>query len=510
MKIFSEGFYPPPGRDILASVVVFLVALPLCMGISIASGVPPALGLITGIVGGLVVGFLAGSPLQVSGPAAGLAVIIWELVHSNGLEVLGLVVLLGGIFQFIAGIGGLGRWFRAVSPAVIQGMLAGIGVLIFASQFHVMLDDSPKENGLTNLMTIPGAIINGIWPLDGSAHHMAALVGIVTISTLVAWTSLRPKNLKAVPGPLIGVICGSLLANALGLDIKFVEVPDSLIGALNIPSWETLGRIVEPGIWGSALALALIASAESLLCATAVDQMQTGPRTNYNRELWAQGVGNIVCGCLGALPMTGVIVRSSANVDAGASTRWSAIFHGAWLLGLVAITPFVLELIPTAALAAILVYTGYKLAHPSNIRRLARFGRSQIFVYLVTLSVIVATDLLKGVLIGLALAVALMVYQTNRVIIHVDGDERDSDLTVRLAGVASFLTLPTLAEALEKLPEGRRITLDYEDIVYIDQAVVEMIEGWRRRYMAGGGMVHGLSEPELVERAHTQFSIAAK
>ncbi|MEL6343871.1 MAG: SulP family inorganic anion transporter, partial [Myxococcota bacterium] len=247
-----------------------------------------------------------------------------------------------------------------------------------------------------------------------------------------------------------------------------------------------------------------------LLCATAVDQMQTGPRTNYNKELWAQGVGNIICGLLGALPMTGVIVRSSANVDAGAKTRWSAIIHGAWLLLLVGLTPFVLELIPTAALAAILVYTGYKLAHPSNIRKLARFGRGQVAVYVVTLSVIVATDLLKGVLVGLALAVALMVYHTNKVKIHVDPTDDPGQIIVRLAGVASFLTLPMLAEALEKLPDGKQINLDYEDIVYIDQAVVEMIEGWRRRYMASGGVVNGLSEPELVERAHTQMSIAAK
>ena len=193
-------------RDFMASIVVFLVALPLCMGIAIASGAPPALGLVTGIIGGLVVGFIAGQPLQVSGPAAGLAVMVWQLIQDYGLEAMGLAVLIGGIVQFLASLVGLGRWFRAVAPAVIQGMLAGIGVLIFASQFHVMVDDKPRGGGFDNLISIPDAVVKGIFPIDGSVHHMAAAIGIITIVSILAWNRFRPKALKMVPGPLVGVV----------------------------------------------------------------------------------------------------------------------------------------------------------------------------------------------------------------------------------------------------------------------------------------------------------------
>jgi len=181
-------------REILASVVVFLVALPLCMGIAIASGAPPALGLISGIIGGLVVGFIGGAPLQVSGPAAGLAVLVWQFIEKHGLPALGWVVLGAGILQMISGALKLGRWFRAVSPSVIQGMLAGIGVLILASQFHVMMDDSPRGSGIFNLLTIPVSIYKGIFPVDGSVHHMAGAMGLISIGSIVLWTRFKPKK----------------------------------------------------------------------------------------------------------------------------------------------------------------------------------------------------------------------------------------------------------------------------------------------------------------------------
>ncbi|MCB9764094.1 MAG: SulP family inorganic anion transporter [Alphaproteobacteria bacterium] len=498
----------PTGRDLLASVVVFLVALPLCMGIAIASGVPPALGLITGIVGGLVVGFLAGSPLQVSGPAAGLAVIVWELVQSWGIEALGVIVLIGGGIQLVAGLARLGRWFRAVSPAVIYGMLAGIGVLIFGSQFHVMLDDSPKGNGLENLSTIPAAIFDGLWPLDGSAHHMAAMIGVVTIIALVGWDNLRPKALHAVPGALIGVIAATIIAQLAGLPIQYVSVPDSLTGALNVPTAGAFALLSEPSIWAAGVALAVIASAESLLCATAVDQLHDGERTDYDRELAAQGVGNLICGALGALPMTGVIVRSSANVEAGAKSRWSAILHGGWLLGLIVAAPFVLAMIPRASLAAILVYIGYKLVNVDNIRRLRRFGWGEVAVYGATVATIVATDLLTGVLVGLGLALARLLWRTAALAIDTRTDE-DGVTVLTLGGVASFVTLPLLADALESLPEDRPVRVDTHGLRHIDQASVELLDGWRNQ-RAGRGVVVILEDAEaLMARTRSEDVRAA-
>jgi xanthine/uracil/vitamin C permease (AzgA family) len=332
--------------DALASVVVFLVALPLCMGVAIASGAPPAAGLITGVVGGLVVGTLAGSPLQVSGPAAGLSVIVWELLREHGAAGLGVIVLLAGLMQLAAGAMRLGQWFRAVSPAVIHGMLAGIGVLIAASQFHVMVDDGPKGSGIDNLLSIPAAVLRGIAPPSGTAHHIAATIGLATIAWTVLWARVAPRRLRAIPAPLVAVAAATAIAAALALPVRYVDVPENLWDAVRLPTADALRSAVSVSVMGAAAALAAVASAETLLCAAAVDQKHTGPRTDYDRELVAQGVGNAVCGVLGALPLTGVIVRSSANVDAGARTRLSAVLHGAWILAFVVLLPGVLERIP--------------------------------------------------------------------------------------------------------------------------------------------------------------------
>ena len=283
-----------------------------------------AVGIITGIIGGLIVGFLSGSPLQVSGPAAGLSVIVFELATRYGWATLGVLVFLAGVIQLAAGLLRLGQWFRAVSPAVIHGMLAGIGVLIFASQFHIMVDDQPRSSGLANLLSLPEAIWKGTVPSDGNiSHDWAARVGLLTIAVIVFWKPLAPRFLKLVPAPLVAVVVATAVTAALDLPIKQVQLPDALTDAITLPTlglierwlpnWQTL--VV------AAASLAFIASAETLLCATAVDQLHRGPRTRYDRELAAQGVGNLVCGLLGALPMTGVIVRSAANAEAGARTR---------------------------------------------------------------------------------------------------------------------------------------------------------------------------------------------
>lgn len=314
-----------------------------------------------------------------NGSAAGLTVLVYEIVEKHGLAMLGTIVLLAGLMQAAAGLLKLGQWFRAISPAVIQGMLAGIGVLIIASQIHVVVDDAPRGSGLENLLSIPGAIWKGVMPLDGSSHHLAAGVGLLTIIIMAVW-SFAPKRVRLIPAPLVAVTAATLLTAALQLPIKNVSVPSNLMSVVQWPALSKLAAAFEWPVLGAALAIALIASAETLLSAAAVDRLHNGPRTEYNRELLAQGVGNTLCGVLGALPMTGVIVRSSANVEAGAKTRLSAFLHGAWMLAFVALLPFVLNLIPTASLAAVLVYTGFKLVTPKAARQLARFGKSEVAI----------------------------------------------------------------------------------------------------------------------------------
>lgn len=479
--------------DFLASIVVFLVALPLCLGVAVASGAPPALGLVTGIVGGLVVGALSGSPLQVSGPAAGLVVLVFDLIQTYGLAMLGVIGLMAGAMQLVAGSLRLGQWFRAISPSVIHGMLAGIGVLIFASQFHVMIDDKPRGGGFANLIAIPEAIGKAIFPMDGSLHHLAALVGVATILTIIIWDKVKPKALKSVPAALVAVIVGTVMARLLNLPIARVDVPADLVGALNIPTQAAFARALDTDVIGMAAVFAFVASAETLLCATAVDQMHTGPRTRYDKELRAQGVGNMICGALGALPLTGVIVRSSANVQAGGKTRLSAILHGVWLLATVVALPWLLSQIPTAALAAILVYTGYKLVNIARIRAIAQFGYVEVAIYAATLIGIVAVDLLTGVLIGFALATAKLVYTFTHVRIdRVDRpatDETPARVDIDLHGSATFFSIPKLASALETVPVGSEAHIHIEHLGHIDHACIEMIQSWARQHEATGGQV---------------------
>lgn len=474
-------------NDLLASVVVFLVALPLCMGVAIASGVPPARGLITGMIGGIVVGFLAGSPLQVSGPAAGLTVIVWDLVQRFGLEALGAIVILGGVFQLVAGLLKGGRWFQAVPPSVIYGMLGGIGVLIFSGQFHVMIDDKPRENGVANILALPEALLKGVIPSDGSAHHLAALIGVLTIAIIVLWNRFAPRKLKLLPGALLAVVIATVVANLFGLPVHYVSVPDSLLGAASWPTADSLSFLLDPSVIGAALGIAVVASAETLLCAAATDKMHEGPRTNYDKELAAQGVGNILCGIFGALPMTGVIVRSSANIQAGAKTRVSAILHGFWLLILVVAASFLLRLIPVSSLAAILVFTGYKLVNQGVLKSLRKYGRAEVFIYLATITAIVVTDLLQGVIFGLVLALAKLLYKFSRLQIQVQHEEKSKKTTLTLRGSATFLRLPDLTTALANIPSDRDLHIDFTHLEYIDHACLEALSSFEKQHQARGG-----------------------
>jgi len=486
------------GRDFLASIVVFLVALPLCMGVAIASGAPPALGLITGIVGGLVVGSIAGSPLQVSGPAAGMAVLVYQLVQEHGLIMLGVVGLIAGALQLLAGVFKLGQWFRAISPSVIHGMLAGIGVLIFASQLHVMLDDAPRANGLLNIAAIPEAVMK-VFPVDGSVHHLAAMAGIVTIAAIVLWNQFKPKSLALLPGPLLGVIIGTIFAVTFALPITLVDLPATLTSGLNIPTGEALAGFTNPDILTLGLVFAFVASAETLLCATAVDKMHIGTRTDYDKELRAQGIGNMICGGLGALPMTGVIVRSAANVEAGATTRFSAIMHGGWLLLAVVAFPFVLNEIPTSVLAAILVYTGYKLVNVAQIRKIAEFGRQELAIYFTTLVGVVAIDLLTGVILGFGLATLKLVYTFSHLDIRREHDTETNRVDLWMTGSATFFSIPQLGKALESSPFGAEVHIHVEKLDYIDHACLEMLSSWEKLHQSTGGALI-VEWSELVER----------
>jgi MFS superfamily sulfate permease-like transporter len=509
-----QGFRATIGNDALASIVVFLVALPLCMGVSIASGVPPTAGLITGIVGGLVVGFLAGSPLQVSGPAAGLTVLVWQLVQHHGLAMLGVIVLLAGLIQLLAGILKLGQWFRAVSPAVIHGMLAGIGVLIFASQFHVMLDTKPIGSGIENFVGIPTALIDTI---SASSTSLQALyIGLLTIALIVLWNMFAPKKLKVLPGPLVAVVMAVIVAAAMHLKIKYIpdllSNPDDINNiwtVIQYPTLDNLKHAFEPAILTAAVSVAFIASAETLLSASAVDQLHQGPRTKYDKELAAQGLGNIICGMLGVLPMTGVIVRSTANVEAGGKTRAATILHGAWLLLFAAVLPFTLSYIPVSSLAAVLVFTGYKLAYPKAVPGLLKFGKSEVAIYLITILMIVATNLLEGVLIGLGLSILKLLQAFSHLEIRWDENIVENRVVLHLKGAATLIRLPKLAAALEEIRPGAEVHIHFEHLDYIDHACLDLLTNWEKQHEITGGSLE-IEWEELSTKFHQRRTGARK
>lgn len=476
--------------EFLASLVVFMIALPLCIAIAQASGLPAEAGIISGVIGGLVIGPLAGSALQVSGPAAGLIVVVLGLVDKSGVAGLGVSLFLGGAIQVIAGGLKFGQWFRAVSPAVIHGMLAGIGLVIIAKQAHVLVDDRPgDEPVIMNLLTIPQALAKAF--TDGNQepphHQVAAGVGLLTIVILLTWKRIAPRWLQIVPAALAAVVLATTVGELIDHDIKTIPVQSNLLAAINwLPSVDR-SLFLNPTIWGAAGTIALIASAETLLCAGAVDRMHTGARTQYNRELAAQGVGNMISGFLGVLPLTGVIVRSAANVEAGARTRLSAILHGCWLLVFVCLLPGLLKLVPLTCLAAILLVTGYRLINPAGIVELWRTSRSEALILIVTAATIVATDLLVGVLTGFALALGKLIWTFSHLSIHLETDAPAGRTTLRLDGAATFLRLPQLVDTLDQVPGDTELHVDFEHLTYIDHACLELFINWEKQHAAAGG-----------------------
>ncbi|MFD7239260.1 SulP family inorganic anion transporter [Streptomyces syringium] len=475
---------PPPvalRRDFTASLVVFLVALPLCVGVAVASGVPAELGLVTGIVGGLVAGVLPGSSLQVSGPAAGLTVLVYEAVQAHGMATLGVIVLAAGILQLVLGLLKFGRWFRAISVAVVQGMLAGIGLVLIFGQCYAMADLKAPRSGIDKLAGLP-ALAADIAADDRSLTALA--IGAGTVAVLVLWKRLPERVSGALPAPLAAVALATAATAAFSLPIAKVEV-QGLLESVQPPALGDFTGLGEIALLGTVLAFTLIASAESLFSAAAVDRMHDGPRTDYDKELIAQGAGNTVCGFLGALPMTAVIVRSSANVQAGARTKASRVLHGVWLLLFAALLPAALGVIPLASLAGVLVHAGCKLVPVRELLPLWREHRGEAVVLAVTAIAIVTTNMFEGVLIGLLLAVAKTAWAISHVHMNVK-EAGTGPIHVRLTGNATFLRLPLILETLEALPKDRPIELDLSGLRHLDHACQTALTSWADRHNEEG------------------------
>ncbi len=474
--------------DLPASFVVFAVALPLCVAIAKASGVPTAAGIITAIIGGVVVGLLGGGPLQVSGPTAGLIIVLLGAQEKLGFTSLGIIVFLSGLIQVIAGQLRIGQWFRAISPAVILGMLAGIGVVLASQQFHVTMDDAPARSSLGNLVSTPIALLDVFTGHAGHVGHLSAgLIGLLTLSILLAWNRIVPKSLLVIPSVLAAVVIATTVASILDLPIQRVDF-DNLSSGISVMTLSTIfSFILDPTVWQFAVTVALLASAESLLTASALDAMHSGPRTRYDRELTAQGIGNAACGLLGVLPLAGVIVRSSANLQAGAKSRLASILHGVWMLAFVLIAPSLLRLIPTSVLAAILVLTGIRLIQVVAIKALWKENRTEAMICIAVAVTTVAMDLLSGIMLGIGLSLIKLVYTFSWMRIRRRDRQGSNRVDLILDGAATFLRLPKLANALEAIPGGAELHVDFKGLSYIDHSCLTLLMNWAKQHKISGG-----------------------
>ncbi|WP_115944842.1 SulP family inorganic anion transporter [Amycolatopsis thermalba] len=459
-------------HDVPASLVVFLVAIPLSLGIALASGAPIVAGLIAAIVGGVVAGALGGAPLQVSGPAAGLTVIVAETINEFGWAATCAITVLAGALQILLGLSRIARAALALSPAIVHGMLAGIGVTIVLSQLPIVFGGTAQSSPVDNLLGLPALVLD--------PHGAATLIGLVTLGIMLAWGKL-PAAVRKVPGPLAAILIATVLALVAGLNVSRVDVPDNVLDLGFVPEFPDAGWF-DFGV--AVVTIGLVTSVATLLSAVAVDKMHTGPRANLNRELVGQGAANMVSGTFGGLPVAGVIVRSSTNVQSGARTRVSAILHGLWILLFVAVLAGPLRNIPLAALAALLVHVGAKLVNPAQIRELRRHG--DLPVYLITLLGVVTIDLLTGVLIGIAASALIMLRRLLWSGIHV---ERDGDKwRVVVEGALSSLSIPRLTSVLGTIPRGATVTLELV-VDYLDHAAFETLSEWQHSHEEAGGQV---------------------
>jgi carbonic anhydrase len=458
-------------QDIPASLVVFLVAIPLSLGIAFASGAPIMAGLIAAAAGGIVVGLFGGAPLQVSGPAAGLTVLVFGLTQKFPWPVVCAITVMAGLFQVGFGFLRIARTCLAISPAVVHGMLAGIGIVITLAQMHVLLGGDPESSAWKNLRDLPQQLLN--------VHTHAAFLGLLTLGVLIVW-QFAPRKLRFVPGALVAVLVGTIVSNLYWFDVERIKLPANLFAF----SWPQFGGADFAALITAALTIAMVASVESLLCAVATDKLHTGPRANLDKELIGQGLGNVASGLCGGLPVTGVIVRSSANIGAGAQSRWSGVLHGVWVIAFVVFLSAYLEKIPLAVLAGLLVFVGARLVNVQHIRELAE--HREAVVYFVTVFGVTFINLLAGVGLGIALATILLLRRLSHIQVMIE--EKASKWHVRVEGTLSFMSVPQLSEALARIPPGADADIDLM-IDFMDHAAFDALHSWRLTHEKLGGKV---------------------
>ena len=479
--------------DLAAGLVVFLVALPLCLGIALASGAPLFSGIVSGVVGGVVVGFLSNSSLSVTGPAAGLtAIVLTAITDLGGFNIFLLAVILAGLLQIGLGFLRAGSFSNYFPTSVIEGMLAAIGIIIILKQIpHAFGHDVTNEGDFFFIEKSGNTTFDTLIESVNYIHLGSLFIALVSLAILITWEKVPAlRNLKVIPGALV-VVVTSILLNEF-----FIRSGSSLAilsqnHLVNLPSLSEIkdgfalpnfNELANEKVWIVAITIAVVASIETLLCIEATDKLDPYKRfTDTNRELKAQGIGNLISGLLGGLPMTSVVVRSSANINSGGRTKLATIFHGVLLFSFALSIPFILNKIPLAALAAVLLMVGYKLAKPSVFVHLWNNGYTQFVPFVITVIAVVRIDLLKGVAIGLMASIIFILYQNLKIAYSFKKESfKDGDIiTIKLAQEVSFLNKAAIKNTLASIPRGSKLIIDASNTKYIDFDVVELIKDFK-------------------------------
>ena len=497
-------------NDLPASIVVFLVAVPLCLGIALASGAPLFAGIIAGIVGGIVVGAISGSQLGVSGPAAGLAVIVLTAIQELGsYETFILAVVIGGVFQLILGFARAGIIGYYFPSSVIKGMLAGIGIIIILKQIpHAVGYDKDYEGSLMFNQPDGHNTLSELFYMFEAISPTALIITLISLAILILWERPFIKNLsisKLVKGPLVAV--GTAIALAWltkGTDYALapemmvtIPVADSIAGFFQQFTFPDFSQVTNPAVYVTGITIAVVASLETLLCLEATDKLDPYKRvTDANLELKAQGIGNIVSGLIGGLPITQVIVRSSTNIQSGGKTKMAAIAHGVLLIACAMLIPNILNMIPLAALAAILFVVGFKLAKPALFKEMYQSGTEYFIPFIVTILGIVFTDLLMGIAMGMVVAIFNVLYKNYQKPYRIDETRttQGKEIHLELSEDVTFLNKASILRTLDQIPNGVKVVIDASKTVEIDKDVKEIIADFQE------GAKYKDIEVELIER----------
>lgn len=510
--------------DLLSGFLVFLIALPLCLGIAMASGFPPSSGIITAIIGGMIVSRCNGSFITINGPAAGLIVVVYDAVQNlgDGDAMAGYrytlaAIVVASVIQILLGVFKAGRLSSFFPASVVHGMLAAIGIIIMAKQIHVVLGVTPEKGTLfSTIAQIPHSFMN--------LNPEIAMIGFWGLIVLVIWSLLKSPKLKMIPAPLLVVLIGIAFGAYFDLehehlylflpDAHFLPHHEETIGPKFLVAisndftssfyFPNFGKIATLEFWEAVIAIALVGSLESLLSAMAVDKLDPYKRhSNLNKDLTAVGVGNLIAGSIGGLPMIAEIVRSSANVNNGAKTQWANFFHGLFLLIFVVFFPRLIHSIPLAALASLLVFTGFRLASPREFSHVMGIGKEQLFIFVVTIISVIATDLLIGVAIGIL--VELIIYVTlgakfnNLFKIHFTQTvQTNGSILIHIQDAAIFSNFLKLKEALAQIEDGKTLVFEKSGVTLIDHTVMEFFHEFQHDYESRGGHceIQGLEEHE--------------